>query len=234
MKINERHLMTFANSTARIDKQGYLNKRGELNKSFQKRWFMLKGNLLFYFDKKGDAEPIGVIILEGCSVELAENTDKFSFELTFLGSGARTYVLAAESQEEMEDWMQVLACASYDYMRCAVEELQRQMDELNAANHRKSRRVAPNPPSSSVKSVGQVSNAAQQLALSKRKNPFNPRESGGDPDPVAAVPALALPQMREAFPQMRESKLLTTFIVMHNEFGTYIKQKEAESKKKMT
>lgn len=229
MKINERHLMTFANSTARVDKQGHLNKRGELNKSFQKRWFMLKGNLLFYFDKKGDSEPIGVIILEGCSVELAENADKFSFELTFLGSGARTYVLAADSQEEMEEWMQVLACASYDYMRCAVEELQRQMDELNAANHRKSRHVAADPRSSSEKAAEQVPNAARKLALSRRKNPFNPRESG-ELDPVAA--AAAAPAVAPLV--LFDNKHLMTFVVMHNEFGTYIKQKGEESRKKTT
>jgi sesquipedalian len=33
---------------------------------FQKRWFVLKGNLLFYFDKKGDKEPLGLLLLEGC------------------------------------------------------------------------------------------------------------------------------------------------------------------------
>ena len=40
----------------------------QVNKSFQRRWFVLKGNLLFYFEKKGDKEPIGVVILEGCTI----------------------------------------------------------------------------------------------------------------------------------------------------------------------
>ena len=48
---------------------GWLWKRGEVNKNFQKRYFVLKGNLLFYFDKRLDKEPIGVIILEGWFVE---------------------------------------------------------------------------------------------------------------------------------------------------------------------
>lgn len=50
------------------DKEGYLMKKGEVNKGFQKRWFVLKGNLLFYFEKCTDREPLGVIILEGCTV----------------------------------------------------------------------------------------------------------------------------------------------------------------------
>lgn len=133
MKINDKHLCSFAMSTAAVDREGFLNKRGEVNKSFQRRWFVLKGNLLFYYDRRTDSEPVGVIILEGCSVELVENCDRYTFELAFLGSGARTYVLAAESQEDMEDWMKALACSSHEYMRCAVVELSRQLEEYNVA-----------------------------------------------------------------------------------------------------
>ena len=68
MKINEKNLCSFAVSATPVDKEGYLNKRGEVNRNFQRRYFMLKGNLLFYFDKKGDKEPVGVIVLEGCTI----------------------------------------------------------------------------------------------------------------------------------------------------------------------
>lgn len=65
MKINEKNLSAYAVSSSPVDKEGYLNTRNEVSKSFQRRYFVLKGNLLFYFDKKGDKEPSGVIILEG-------------------------------------------------------------------------------------------------------------------------------------------------------------------------
>lgn len=68
MKINEKNLSAFAVSATPVDKDGYLSKRGEVNKNFQRRYFVLKGNLLFYFEKKGDKEPLGVIILEGCTI----------------------------------------------------------------------------------------------------------------------------------------------------------------------
>ena len=132
MKINDKHLVAFVNSSAPIDKEGYLQKRGEVNKAFQKRWFVLKGNLLFYFDKRGDRDPIGVIILETCTVELGDNTDMYSFDVVFQGSGSRTYTLAAETQEEMELWMKAITCAGYDYMKLMVNELQRQVDDLNS------------------------------------------------------------------------------------------------------
>ncbi|CAG9860583.1 unnamed protein product [Phyllotreta striolata] len=130
MKINEKNLCAFAVSATPIDKEGYLNKRGEVNKIFQRRYFVLKGNLLFYFDKKGDKEPVGVIILEGCSIELAEDDAQFSFKIEFHGQNNRSYILGAESQESMEQWMKALACAGYDYMKLMVAELQRQLDDI--------------------------------------------------------------------------------------------------------
>lgn len=69
MRINDKNLSAFAVSATPVDKEGYLFKKGEVNKNFQKRYFLLKGNLLFYFEKKGsDKEPIGVVILEGCTI----------------------------------------------------------------------------------------------------------------------------------------------------------------------
>ena len=45
---------------------------------------MLRGNLLFYSEKKGEKEPLGVVILEGCTVELAEEeTEFFSFKVEY-------------------------------------------------------------------------------------------------------------------------------------------------------
>ena len=46
------------------------------------RWCKLRGNLLFYSERQGDREPLGVIILEGCTVELAEEeTDVYAFKV---------------------------------------------------------------------------------------------------------------------------------------------------------
>ena len=67
---------------------------------------MLRGNLLFYFEKRsegrggGSGDPSGVIVLEGCTVELAEEEQEkpFAFKIAFHGEGKRTYVAATESQ----------------------------------------------------------------------------------------------------------------------------------------
>lgn len=62
--------------------------------------------------------------------ELAEDEDQFSFKIVFHGPGNRSYILGSDSQESMEQWMKALACASYDYMKLMVAELQRQLDEM--------------------------------------------------------------------------------------------------------
>ena len=129
MKINDKNLAAFATSKNQVDKEGYLMKKGEGHKSYAKRWFVLKGNLLFYFDRQTDREPLGVIILEGSTIELAESEmdEHFCFKIVF---PSRSYILSADSHPLMEQWMKSLACASYDYVKLMAAELQRQLDDL--------------------------------------------------------------------------------------------------------
>ncbi|XP_059045216.1 sesquipedalian-1-like [Achroia grisella] len=131
MKVNEKNLAAFASSATPVDHEGCLDMRGEVSKSYQKRWCTLKGNLLFYFDKKGDKEPVGVIIVEGCTIELTEE-ETYSFKIVFQCEGGRTYYFCTTSQASMEQWMKCLGCASYDYMKLMVADLQRQLEEAEA------------------------------------------------------------------------------------------------------
>uniref|UniRef100_A0A182PVZ6 PH domain-containing protein n=1 Tax=Anopheles epiroticus TaxID=199890 RepID=A0A182PVZ6_9DIPT len=159
MKINEKNLCTFA-TTPPVDLEGWLNKRGELNKSWQRRWFVLKGNLLFYFEKRTDKEPLGMIILEGCTVELAEESEQYCFQIIFHGPNNRTYYLSTESQSNMEQWMKALTCAGYDYMKLMVAELQRQLDEIEGQCQRE-------------KTPDAAPLLAPPKAPPRRQNPFN-------------------------------------------------------------
>jgi sesquipedalian len=132
-----------------------------VNKAFQRRWFVLKGNLLFYFEKRG-GELLGMIILEGCTIELAENeTEKYCFHIHFLGN--RSYVLSADDQETLESWMRALTCSGFDYMRLMVSELQRQLDELDKTSSTSS--VPDGLTSSSSSSFPPLP--------PRRQNPFN-------------------------------------------------------------
>lgn len=131
MKINEQALLSYASDSTPPDKTGFLLKKGEVNKGFQRRYFVLRGNMLFYFEKQHDKEPVGVIILENCHVELCmSDMSTFAFQIVFDGSGTRRYVLAAKDNDEMESWMRRITHAGYDYMKTMVEELEKRLETL--------------------------------------------------------------------------------------------------------
>ena len=197
MKIlNEKGLMHFASSGAPADKEGYLEKKGELNKGFQKRWFVLKGNLLFYYERKGDRDPSGMIVLEGCTIELAEDVKNFMFMINFAATGVRNYCLSAHSQESMESWMKALSCAGYEYMKLMVSELQNKLKEVseNADSNivqsadRDSKILGKMYLDTSASSVDcRIHNNKSPLSSKcsnwSRTNPFNDLDLSGEQDP---------------------------------------------------
>ncbi|KAJ7309818.1 hypothetical protein JRQ81_007888 [Phrynocephalus forsythii] len=130
MKINERSLAFYATCDSPADNAGFLYKKGERHTAYHRRWFVLKGNMLFYFEDRESREPVGVIILEGCTVELCESTEEFAFAIKFDGTKSRTYVLAAESQASMESWVKSVSRASFGYLRLVVRELEKQLEEV--------------------------------------------------------------------------------------------------------
>ncbi|CRK99035.1 CLUMA_CG011927, isoform A [Clunio marinus] len=200
MKINEKNLYTFANSKP-VDKEGFLQFKRDIK--FQRRWFVLKGNLLFYFDKKGDKEPLGLLLLEGCTVELTadEDTQQYCFQLVFHGENDRTYYMGAQSQTEMESWMKALTCASYDYMKLMVGELQRQLEEIDSRNKGHSTKNKPAP----------------KAPPRQRQNPFN--------KPTSSTTAIINPTTEAAKidPESNEDTDLT-FESIHQDIGSPIQE----------
>ncbi|KAL2091826.1 hypothetical protein ACEWY4_011624 [Coilia grayii] len=130
MKLNERSVAHYATCDSPPDKTGFLFKKGERNTAYHRRWCVLKGNMLFYFEERESKEPIGVIVLEGCTVELCESAEEFAFAIKFDCARARVYKMAAESQAGMESWVKALSRASFDYMRLVVRELEKQLEDL--------------------------------------------------------------------------------------------------------
>lgn len=132
MKINDKALATYACSRNGVDKEGYLNKKGDLNHSYKRRWFVLKGNLLFYFEKRNEKQqPLGMIVLENCSVEVSD-CDRFSFCVRYqsITPASRTYTLCAENDVDMEQWMKSITSASFGYIDMLVKEFRKNLTRL--------------------------------------------------------------------------------------------------------
>ncbi|XP_069610979.1 sesquipedalian-1 isoform X1 [Ranitomeya imitator] len=130
MKLNERNLVYYATCNSPIDKSGFLYKKGDRNTSYHRRWFVLKGNMLFYYEHQESKEPVGAIILEGCRVELCESSEEYAFAIRFGYSKSRAYILAADSHATMESWVKALSRANFEYIRLVVKELQQQLMEM--------------------------------------------------------------------------------------------------------
>ena len=134
MKINEKVLIKYAQSTnCEVDKEGWLLKKSESKNEFQKRYCVLKGNLFYYFEKP-TSEPLGCIILEGCRIELEEETNEhpnlFSFRIAFSPKSYKNYLFASDSQVTCESWMKSLSSCSIGHMRHILSELAKQVEDL--------------------------------------------------------------------------------------------------------
>ncbi|XP_048195176.1 rho GTPase-activating protein 22 isoform X2 [Perognathus longimembris pacificus] len=101
-------------------KAGWLRKQRSIMKNWQQRWFVLRGDQLFYYKDKDEAKPQGFISLQRAQVtELLPDPDdpgKHLFEISPGGSGERekapshpeALLLMASSQRDMEDWVQAI------------------------------------------------------------------------------------------------------------------------------
>lgn len=73
----------------------------------------------------------------------------------------------------MESWMKAITCASYDYMKLMISELQRQLEEIDNRNK-----------SQALKNENQI----PPKAPPRRQNPFN-KPSCQSPSSSATVKA---------------------------------------------
>jgi len=90
------------------DKAGFLVKEGGKFKTWKKRWFVLKNNVIYYSKQQNTGE-LGIIKLQGVTDEqvhiCTRKKKKFCFEVE---TPTRVYFLQAETEAEMNKWMEAV------------------------------------------------------------------------------------------------------------------------------
>ncbi|XP_004691743.1 PREDICTED: sesquipedalian-1-like [Condylura cristata] len=137
MKLHRKSVLSFFRGyrTQTPEKEGILLKKGTRNSSYHRRWFILRGNLLFYLEHQADRTPLGLILLENCQVEPRTGaTEPFAFTILTPGAegteSGRLYKLAAENQEELGAWLWALAGVSWRRLAMLLPQLEAQYRDL--------------------------------------------------------------------------------------------------------
>ncbi|CDH51955.1 phospholipid binding [Lichtheimia corymbifera JMRC:FSU:9682] len=108
--------------------EGWLHKQGDKYKTWNKRWFVLKGINLFYFKSPKDVRMKGIINLRGYRIIVDESIHSSKYCFKAQHDRERTFYFYTDSQESMRKWVNVL-------MKTTI------------ARDISSRRMRPRPPS---------------------------------------------------------------------------------------
>ncbi|XP_075229404.1 inositol polyphosphate-4-phosphatase type I A isoform X2 [Lycorma delicatula] len=93
------------------------------------RWCRLRGNLLFYFKSRDQwSEPLGVIILEQCTIKIDTPSTEGPFGFSLVFDGGLSQHIAAHSEQERDAWLEAIQLGSYESMRSQLLALQQRME----------------------------------------------------------------------------------------------------------
>ncbi|KAI9491726.1 hypothetical protein BDB00DRAFT_912561 [Zychaea mexicana] len=126
------------------DMEGWLNKQGDKYKTWNKRWFVLKGPNLFYFKSPKDVRMKGIINLRGYRIICDETiySGKYCFKAQH--ERERTFYFYTDSEAVMKAWIKTLmkATIARDYGAPVLSSSTIPTVSLDMA-----RRMKPRPPS---------------------------------------------------------------------------------------
>lgn len=91
--------------------EGFLQKKGLVNKAYQERYFVLLLDRLLYFRNKRDETHAGEIVLSPKSSLCINESQENGFTLSCFMGTPRTYSIAAPDVVGMRDWMEKISAA---------------------------------------------------------------------------------------------------------------------------
>ncbi|XP_077973704.1 uncharacterized protein LOC120347891 isoform X2 [Styela clava] len=108
----------FNASHQRVLRSGWLKKQGGMIKTWNERWFVLRGDVLFYYKDKEENKLLGTITLRGNEVVDHPNKmnepNKYFFEIIpggdkeNLSKNHNSYMMSTTTQNDKEEWLRVM------------------------------------------------------------------------------------------------------------------------------
>eukprot|EP00658_Telonema_sp_P-2_P003833 TRINITY_DN11433_c0_g1_i2.p1 TRINITY_DN11433_c0_g1~~TRINITY_DN11433_c0_g1_i2.p1 ORF type:complete len:602 (+),score=132.50 TRINITY_DN11433_c0_g1_i2:142-1947(+) len=92
---------------------GYLYKLGSGMDSWEERWFMLKDNFVWYFAGHWGSNVVGIVPLEGSTVQTGPESDEVGYSFQVNGPQNLLLLLAARDRHAFSEWTQALRRAAY-------------------------------------------------------------------------------------------------------------------------
>jgi hypothetical protein len=97
-----------------VTKMGFLKQNkaasGKKVKFDKQRWFILKGDYLYYYNTPEDEAPVGHLYLMHASIKIVSDTEKAPVFTLFTPAGSHTF--QAQSSHAMQDWVAELRNAA--------------------------------------------------------------------------------------------------------------------------
>ncbi|ORZ06865.1 hypothetical protein BCR42DRAFT_456204 [Absidia repens] len=126
------------------DMEGWLHKQGDKYRTWNKRWFVLKGSNLFYFKGPKDIRMKGIINLRGYRIVTDERIYAGKFCFRAQHDRERCFYFYTDTEASMKAWMKTLikATITRDFTAPVLSSSTIPTVSLDAA-----RRMKPRPPS---------------------------------------------------------------------------------------
>jgi len=192
-------------------RQGYLWKLGggqETGSKWNRRWFVLRDNVLMYFQAPRDFlgfrdKPNGVVLLDEANIRPRDEKSARPFTFVLSHAGGESVVLAAESEKEMHEWMQAVRtsrmCVSDHAAAGMLEEARRDSAEADLENARAKR-------SDPEKELAQIEKELEEVQAEHRQ-----LEAEKDSAEKQLKELMARFKLRKALLHWRHRKLTLSF-----------------------
>ncbi|CDW53058.1 PH domain containing protein [Trichuris trichiura] len=102
---------------------------------FSQRYAILKGNLLFIFQKKSDQAPCFLIPADGFNLDICENSQGYNFRLNSIGGQETTgwFEFVAPSKEQFRAWIEALISCSYTELSNGSGMFEKELQSISKA-----------------------------------------------------------------------------------------------------